>query len=370
MKSPALVAWPCRISELSMDAPSEKLLIKMWKSLVDNGIGGLLSPIASKRESRARNEIRREEILNLAQAESDAARVREGTARYDFKNRTLIELCDADATSPSVQASSGRALSREEIDYRGVADRAAARHVVEEINTARAVVHAEERLEESARSDSEQAVDGDWLTRWREFASKVSADDLQTLWGGILAGEVSSPGKYSFRTLRMLDSLSRKDAEAISRVGPLVFSGVVSALDSALACCEIRLGDLMNLQEIGVLSGVEGGGLISRVPSATEGKYTRLLASNGSGILVEHDDPERELSIHNYRITEAGRQIIALGNFNANREYLTVIAKTICGQGFKASLCECVDNGDGTHTYTNIEEVRNVVSTLNDHLPN
>src|SRR6218665_3645581 len=61
-----------------MDFPGEKLVIKLWETLTEKGIGGLLSPWQATRERRVRNEVRRNEILMLAQAETDAADIRSG----------------------------------------------------------------------------------------------------------------------------------------------------------------------------------------------------------------------------------------------------------------------------------------------------
>lgn len=61
-----------------MDLPGEKLVIKLWETLAEKGIGSLLTPWQVKRDGRARNVVRREELLMLAQAEKDAADVRAG----------------------------------------------------------------------------------------------------------------------------------------------------------------------------------------------------------------------------------------------------------------------------------------------------
>ena len=38
----------------------------------------------------------------------------------------------------------------------------------------------------------------------------MSSEELQTLWGRTLAGEIKSPGSYSLRTLDFLKNLSHK----------------------------------------------------------------------------------------------------------------------------------------------------------------
>ncbi len=41
-----------------MDLPGEKLLIKLWETITEKGIGSLLSPWQTIRTGKARNEVR------------------------------------------------------------------------------------------------------------------------------------------------------------------------------------------------------------------------------------------------------------------------------------------------------------------------
>ncbi|MBT3436945.1 MAG: hypothetical protein HOH02_00715 [Oceanospirillaceae bacterium] len=50
-----------------MDYPGEKLLFKLWETLAEKGVGELLVPWQEKRLASARAEIRRNEILMIAQ---------------------------------------------------------------------------------------------------------------------------------------------------------------------------------------------------------------------------------------------------------------------------------------------------------------
>lgn len=66
-------------------------------------------------------------------------------------------------------------------------------------------------------SVSEKPVSEDWITRYVNTVEDVSDEELKTIWGKILAGEVKSPGSYSLRTLETLKNLSRKEAELFTR---------------------------------------------------------------------------------------------------------------------------------------------------------
>lgn len=63
-----------------------------------------------------------------------------------------------------------------------------------------------------------------WVSRFMSIVADISADELQYLWGKILAGEIKSPGSFSLRTLDVLRNLSAKDAEAFAKLGNYILS--------------------------------------------------------------------------------------------------------------------------------------------------
>ena len=67
-----------------MEFFGEKLVIKLWETLAEKGVGSLLSPWQTIREGKARNNLRREELLMLAQAEVDTADIRAGRKRLEM----------------------------------------------------------------------------------------------------------------------------------------------------------------------------------------------------------------------------------------------------------------------------------------------
>lgn len=63
---------------------------------------------------------------------------------------------------------------------------------------------------QDSKNVSNESVDEDWLTRFFEIAKNISAEDMQFIWGKILAGEIVNPGSFSLRTLEVLRNISRK----------------------------------------------------------------------------------------------------------------------------------------------------------------
>ena len=72
-----------------MEFPGEKLVIKLWETVTEKGIGGLLSPWQTRREGRAQADIQRNERLVLAQTERDVADIRSGAQDPHSRRSTL-----------------------------------------------------------------------------------------------------------------------------------------------------------------------------------------------------------------------------------------------------------------------------------------
>lgn len=71
-------------------------------------------------------------------------------------------------------------------------------------------------LREAARitnAASEKPVDKDWMNRFINVTQDVSEDQMQEVWGKVLAGEVNKPGTFSMRTMELLKNLSKEEAE-------------------------------------------------------------------------------------------------------------------------------------------------------------
>ena len=67
-------------------------------------------------------------------------------------------------------------------------------------------------------------MDEDWIARFFELAKDVSREEMQKLWGRLLAGEISKPGQFSLRTLEVLRNLSAEEAKLFERACAYVLS--------------------------------------------------------------------------------------------------------------------------------------------------
>lgn len=339
-----------------MEFPGEKLVIKLWETIAEKGIGSLLTPWQTVREGRARNEVRRQELLMLAQAETDANDVRAGRKQLR-SDGTLMLTSNADLTLLPNEGRVEPTLGLPDA-LKAAATSSAVNAARVEINSARAVVFAEEQLANDPQSPPDRKVDEDWLFAWRDYAGRVCAEDLQRLWGSVLAGEVKSPGRYSIRTLEFLKTLSKPEADLISKLARYAIDGrIARGQKQYLADKGLSFGMLLRMQEMGVVSGVEAVGLSTTYKTVAEEKFIKALLSNGKALIVEHEDPTKVLKLEVYLLTEVGAQILGLGSFEPDLEYLRLVGKQIAGQGFAVQLCDWLQVSEDEGQYFNAERI-------------
>ncbi|NMF90988.1 DUF2806 domain-containing protein [Aromatoleum petrolei] len=334
-----------------MDVPGEKLLIKLWDSIADKGIGSLLKPWQMRREGRTAIDMRREELLVLAQAEVDAEAIRSGQ-KFLLPDGTVSEQQSAPVLLPSSPTQPLLLPSIDQVAQQNARIEAIRR----EISLAKVVVFAEQELVHDTQEPPEEKVSDDWLHRWREHAAGVSSDELQSLWGKILAGEIKKPGRYSPRTLEFLKNLSQDEAKAIERLSPFVINDIIFRDDETLLESQgVPFSLLFSMQELGVVSGVEALGLEVVWPSIANDHFERALVSYGRVLLVKHADPARQLKLQIYQVTSLGRQILRLGNFQPNETYLRALGTSIKSQGFDVAIGDCRPAGDNRITLLNMQ---------------
>ena len=298
-----------------MEFPGEKLVIRLWETVTEKGIGGLMSPWQARREGWAQADIRRNERLVLAQTERDIEDIRSG-------RKTLTP--DGKLLEPPTQDNpleSGSSIQQASVIRRN----RIAQEMRAEVNASKALLRAEAGLEDDPQTPPDRKVNDDWLFRWRDAASTVSSEELQTLWGRVIAGEIKSPGSFSLRTLEFLKNLSHEEALQIAKVSPFVINGRVIFRGNKQLLGEsegITFSDLLNLQDLGIVSGVEAPGLENKLPSSTTEKFERALVAYNRVLLVTHEDASKKINLEIYTLTLLGQQILKLGSFEAHEIYL------------------------------------------------
>lgn len=323
-----------------MEFPSEKLLTKFWETIFDKGMASFLKPWQIRRLSRANGDARRHELLMLAQASKDADEVLAGNKKYLPDGTLTLALNDLNAEH--IQSSPKRIEPTLTLSLENISSKTQADAIKQEVNQTKAILFAEELLITSSEQEpSSKKVEDDWLSRWRESAGKTSNEDIQRLWGSILAGELISPGTFSLRTLDFLKGLSRTEAELIQYLAPFIWFDHALWRDlNTLAKHGLTYEHLLDLQELGILQGVDSSSLALDFKSLYDDRYLYFLRCHKSALVLTHTDPKASLTLPLIRLTNLGRQVIKLGNHSANINFLEQYAYAAASQGFKSEICD------------------------------
>lgn len=94
-------------------------------------------------------------------------------------------------------------------------------------------------LESAQGSNDKDKFSFDWLMRFFDAVGNISNDDLQRLWGKVLANEITRPKSCSLRTLDMVRNMPPEEAKTFSLLCRYVMqSGDSYYIDSAGFFCE------------------------------------------------------------------------------------------------------------------------------------
>jgi hypothetical protein len=308
--------------------PGERLIIKIWKTLIERGIGGLLSAWQNRRLGKASADVKAYELRVLAQAKRDAAEIRAGRKRLDYKGR-LIEAAPAPAEEvtklppPDIMNFLQQIHSEEAI-----------RQFERAINLHSTIALAEEgaaRVKDEEVSD--KPVDPDWFTRWRANVEDVESEGMQRLWARILTDEFKQPGSFSLHTLDFVRRISMADAKLIETLGPAVSSAGYIAhdgeIDPVLVKMGLSLDALLELEDLGVVRGIEALGLIHEITSAESDRFASAINYGQVALILSGNDPNTKVRLHIYQVARVGRQVLSLGSFAPDMEYISAVATFI-----------------------------------------
>lgn len=195
-------------------------------------------------------------------------------------------------------------------------------------------------------------VGRDWTNRFFQAAQDISENDMQKLWGKVLAGETSSPGRFSIRSLEILRNLSTSEAELFSSICALVTSlnefiikiptnerGYLMVEDTeAMSKFGFTHNVFIRLVDAGLLHPES---TLSMVFNVSEKPL--ILMNNGRPFKIEvaENNPTlKEYEFQTVNFTEAGRQLGTLVPNNFHQEYFDLLASRYLLRGIKITLID------------------------------
>ena len=228
--------------EVKVVVPGLEKLVDVVSSGVGSVAGPMLAPWRARREREAR----------LIHAEGDAVVLSIQTQARAEARRLLV----ADRGLVTGEIELGDAI-RQRIEFQ---ERKRQANIVAVVDQA--------ALELGDSSVPEVEPNHDWTARFFGEVQDVSSEDMQVLWGRVLAGEVREPGLTSMRTLGILKDLDADTAVLFSRLCSAavflmggdgeIFDGRVPSLgadagQNSLAIFGLGFGALNRLNEHGLI---------------------------------------------------------------------------------------------------------------------
>lgn len=134
--------------------------------------------------------------------------------------KALRESCDI----PITYNKDGLTMSTADEEFvKRTQNRLAYQELTKQKNIESVVDHAYEQLKDEADVPN-NPVDTDWINRFFNAVAEVSSEDMQRIWGKILAGEVKQPGSFSLRTLQVIKNINKEEALLFEKIAPFVMS--------------------------------------------------------------------------------------------------------------------------------------------------
>lgn len=181
---------------------------------------------------------------------------------------------------------------------------------------------------------TDDPIDPDWLIRFFNSVEDISNEQMQYLWGKILAGEIKRPNSFSMRTLNVLKNLTQSEAELFMKISPYVFicpgNDEKSFMDyfvpasgffahKAIEEYYIPFPDILTLSEAGILNQKSSISVSMHLnPNETDyivGSQGRVECYNGG---------EKSVNLNHgaYILTETGKELYPI----ISKEYTDTIA--------------------------------------------
>lgn len=330
--------------------PMDKLL-----KVVSNSVGRLSKSYFDKKDIDSKAY----EIKKLAEARAEEMKIISSAVKDNFEITGGIEYKKQSLTISSPKSNDNledssvlvppslEERTEKRIDYQ---------EAKKQLNIESVTAFAAEELK-NEKEVTDEPIDEDWTTRFFNIAEDISNEEMQALWGRILAGEIKKPKTYSLRTLEVLKNLSKKEAEVFLKFARLHIqsSGVSFILNFKGEKLlenkyKLNFNDRLLLEELGFLTANDLEFKILKTGEVIVDIYFKL-----GNILVAikkpTNQPEQQLQVLVF--TKIGQELLKLVSDTPDLDYAQLLASKLRKEGFEikfAYILKELEDGSITHT--------------------
>ena len=177
---------------------------------------------------------------------------------------------------------------------------------------------------------SDDPVDDDWITRLFGIIKEISNEEMQQVWGKILAGEIQHPGSFSLRTLDTIRNLTTREASLFQKTLPYVMclgagDAFITSTNDILNKYGITFDDILELDEAGLVKST-----VHRTALKVSNNKPLCVSNKKYTMVLRNTNDEAEIVYFSrYQYTKAGYELYMLLSVEANLEYDCMLAETI-----------------------------------------
>lgn len=179
-------------------------------------------------------------------------------------------------------------------------------------------------------------VEEDWIANFFDKSKLISNEEMQELWARILAGEANTPGSYSKRTVDLLSSLDKGDADLFTQlcgfgwylgnVVPLIYNTENEIYNKN----NITFNTISHLESIGVLQ-------FENLAGYSRQKLPQKIKISYYGRHVELDLPKENnniLEIGKVRLTQVGQELAPICGSHPVDGFFEFVCEKWASQGY------------------------------------
>lgn len=195
-----------------------------------------------------------------------------------------------------------------------------------------------------ANNSIDKRTDLDWFNRYISLAEDVSNKTMQDLWAKILAGELSRPGSYSLKALKVFRDMSITDAKLLAKACSLAVKDqskknirIVSGTYQQPGLFNFLNKDrqrYINLSHFGlnyadILSLADNHLLYQQESESSMMANGEKLNLNYNGVPLKLTGIKQNIAIQFYKFTPIGTELAHLINDKPNDEFLAMLKQQL-----------------------------------------
>ncbi len=210
-------------------------------------------------------------------------------------------------------------LAKAQGEVTAIEQRAINRLLVEEVkkqkNAEAILAGSLSKIDERAKPEN---VDDDWIVNFFDKAKMVSDEEMRLIWSRLLAEETNNPGRFSKRTVNLVEELDKNDARLFStlanftwniggKMTPLIFN----LEDEVYVDNEINFINIKQLDALGLISFDSLGGYKQYQRDHKGGTFLALYGATAYKLQLPEDN-NTEITTGKVMYTKLGEELFKI----------------------------------------------------------